>query len=125
MRSDTVKEDLHNESFEENSTHSFNRGSLLAFTACSEGDKQLVMATNADSHPMNTMKMKDCGIDAEIAEAIAKKLDMELKIEDMEFGSIITAVQTGKVDMGMAGMTITEDRLISVNFSTPYTTASW
>ncbi|NLN65207.1 MAG: basic amino acid ABC transporter substrate-binding protein [Clostridiaceae bacterium] len=99
---------------------------LLAFTACSGGgDKQLVMATNAAFPPYEYYENeKIVGIDAEIAEAIAKKLDMELKIEDMEFGSIITAVQTGKVDMGMAGMTITEDRLISVNFSTPYTTAS-
>ena len=51
---------------------------------------------------------------------IAEKLGMELVIEDMDFGSIIAAVQTGKVDMGMAGMTVTEERLESVNFSDVY-----
>lgn len=99
---------------------------ILAFTGCSGGgDKVLTMATNAAFPPYEYYESeKIMGIDAEIAAAIANKLDMELKIEDMEFGSILTAVQTGKVDMGMAGMTITEDRLINVNFSTPYTTSS-
>lgn len=99
---------------------------MLAVTACAgEGEKVLTMATNAAFPPYEYYESERIvGIDAEIAEAIAKKLDMELKIEDMEFGSILTAVQTGKVDMGMAGMTITEDRLVNVNFSTPYTTAS-
>lgn len=99
---------------------------LLTLTACgSGGGKVLTMATNAAFPPYEYYENeKIVGIDAEIAEQIAKKLDMELKIEDMEFGSILTAVQTGKVDMGMAGMTITEDRLLNVNFSTPYTTAS-
>lgn len=99
---------------------------LLTMTACgSGGGKVLTMATNAAFPPYEYYENeKIVGIDAEIAEQIAKKLDMELKIEDMEFGSILTAVQTGKVDMGMAGMTITEDRLLNVNFSTPYTTAS-
>lgn len=62
------------------------------------------------------------GIDAEIAAAIAEKLGLELQIVDMDFGSIITAVQTGKIDMGMAGMTVTEERLQNVNFSTSYAT---
>ena len=99
---------------------------LLTMTACgSGGGKVLTMATNAAFPPYEYYEKEEIvGIDAEIAEQIAKKLGMELKIEDMEFGSILTAVQTGKVDMGMAGMTITEDRLLSVNFSTPYTTAS-
>lgn len=99
---------------------------LLSITACGNGGgKVLIMATNAAFPPYEYYESeKIVGIDAEIAEEIAKKLGMELKIEDMEFGSILTAVQTGKVDMGMAGMTITEDRLLSVDFSTPYTTAS-
>ncbi len=99
---------------------------MLAVTACSGGgDKELTMATNAAFPPYEYYENeKIVGIDAEIAAAIAQKLDMELKIEDMEFGSILTAVQTGKVDMGMAGMTITEERLVNVNFSTPYTTSA-
>ena len=62
------------------------------------------------------------GIDAEIAAAIAEKLGMKLEIEHMDFGAIIAAVATGKVDFGMAGMTVTDERLQSVNFSTTYAT---
>ena len=62
------------------------------------------------------------GIDAEIAAAVAEKLGLELKIEDMEFDSIITAVTAGKVDMGLAGMTVTEERKQNVNFSDTYAT---
>ena len=59
-----------------------------------------------------------------MAQAVADKLGMELKIEDMEFDSIINAVTSGKADMGVAGMTVTEDRLQSVDFSDSYTTAT-
>ncbi|HCT63810.1 MAG TPA: ABC transporter substrate-binding protein [Lachnospiraceae bacterium] len=88
------------------------------------GEKeQLVMATNAAFPPYEYYEEnKIVGIDAEIAEAIAEKLGMELVIEDMEFGSIITAVQGGKVDMGMAGMTVSEERLVNVDFSDTYAT---
>ncbi len=63
------------------------------------------------------------GIDVEIAQAIAEKLGVELEIVDMQFDSIIAAVVSGKVDFGMSGFTITEERKQNVNFSTPYTTA--
>lgn len=63
------------------------------------------------------------GIDVEIAENIADALGMELEIEDIAFDSIITAVQTGKADIGIAGITVTEDRLENVSFSEPYTNA--
>ena len=59
-----------------------------------------------------------------MAQAVADKLGMELKIEDMEFDSIINAVQSGKADIGVAGMTVTEDRLKSIDFTDPYTTAT-
>ncbi len=65
---------------------------------------------------------KIVGIDAEVAQLIADKLGMELKIEDVAFDSIIPGVQAGKYDMGMAGMTVTEDRLKDVNFSDSYAT---
>ena len=85
----------------------------------------LVMATNAAFEPYEFYKdQKIVGIDAEMAQAVADKLGMELKIEDMEFDSIINAVTSGKADMGVAGMTVTEDRLQSVDFSDPYTTAT-
>ena len=62
------------------------------------------------------------GIDAEFAKAICDILGYELVIEDMEFDSIITAVQSGKADFGAAGMTVTEDRLRNVNFTDSYCT---
>ena len=83
----------------------------------------LVMATNAYFQPYEYYEGdKIVGIDAEIAEAIAAKLGKTLKIEDMQFDSILTAVQEGSVDFGMAGMTVTEERLESVNFTSSYAT---
>ncbi|MCR4563412.1 MAG: ABC transporter substrate-binding protein [Clostridiales bacterium] len=85
--------------------------------------KKLVMATNAEFPPYEFHEGdKIVGIDAEIAGLIAEKLGMELVIEDIEFGSIITGVKSGKYDMGMAGMTVTEERLKEVNFSDSYAT---
>ncbi|MBR7133150.1 MAG: transporter substrate-binding domain-containing protein [Clostridia bacterium] len=87
-----------------------------------KADTVLDMATNAAFPPYEYKDDADgfAGIDIEIAELIADKLGMELKIHDVEFGSIVGGVESGKYDMGMAGMTITEDRLKSVNFSTSY-----
>ncbi len=83
----------------------------------------LVMATNAYFQPYEYYEGDVIvGIDAEIAAAIAEKLGMELYIQDMQFDSILTAVQTGSVDFGMAGMTVTEERLESVNFTSSYAT---
>ena len=81
----------------------------------------LSMATNANFPPYE-FKEGDgyAGIDVEIAGAIAKYLGMELEINDVEFGSIIGGVQSGKFMMGMAGMTVTDERKESVNFSNTY-----
>ncbi len=88
-------------------------------TTVKEG--KLTMATNAYFQPYEYYDGdKIVGIDAEIAAAIAEKLGLELVIEDMAFDSIITAVTEGKADLGLAGMTITEKRLKSVNFSISY-----
>jgi len=56
-------------------------------------------------------------------QAIADKLGMELKIEDMAFDSIIPAVSTGKIDVGAAGFTVTEERKKNVNFTDTYATS--
>ena len=72
------------------------------------------------SRPMNITTAKI--LYAEIAAKIAEKLGMQLEIVDIEFDSIVTGVATGKYDMGMAGMTITEDRLENVNFTDSYAT---
>ena len=81
----------------------------------------LVMATNAAFPPYEFYEGDAIvGIDAEIAAAIAEKLGMEFAIEDMEFDAIIPAVTSGKASFGMAGMTVTEERLQSVDFSDSY-----
>ena len=81
----------------------------------------LKMGTNAYFQPYEFYEGDEIvGIDAEIAAAIAEKLGMTLEIVDMEFDSILTAVNEGSVDFGMAGMTITEDRLLEVDFSISY-----
>ena len=86
-------------------------------------DNTIVMATNAYFQPYEYYEGDVIvGIDAEIAAAIAEKLGKELVINDMQFDSILTAVQTGSVDFGMAGMTVTEARLESVNFTSSYAT---
>ena len=87
------------------------------------GKETLTMATNAYFAPYEFYEGEDIvGIDVEIAKAIADKLGMELKVVDIEFDSIITGVQTGKYDMGMAGMTVTDERKESVDFSDSYAT---
>ena len=84
----------------------------------------LVMATNAQFEPYEFYKGEDIvGIDVDFAQAICDKLGYELKVEDMEFDSIISAVQSGKADFGAAGMTVTEDRLKDIDFTDTYATA--
>lgn len=97
----------------------------LSVTGCGnqKNDNVLTMATNATFPPYEFYENETIvGIDAEIAAKIAEKIGMELEIVDTEFGSIIAGVQTGKYDMGVAGMTVTEERLESVNFTTSYAT---
>ena len=97
---------------------------VSCFAGCSSSDDKLVMATNAAFPPYEYKDGdKFAGIDVEIATAIAEKLGMELEIADVEFGSIIGGVQSGKYDFGMAGMTVTDERKKSVNFSDTYATA--
>lgn len=81
----------------------------------------LTMATNAEFPPYEYVEDgKIIGIDAEVAALIADKLGMELQIVDVAFDSIIPGVQSGKYDMGMAGLTVNDERLEKVNFSTSY-----
>lgn len=95
----------------------------LKFQKNTEGKEELHMATNAQFPPYEYYEgEKVVGIDAEMAAAIADKLDMKLVIDDMDFDAIITSVQQGKSDIGMAGMTVTEDRLKNINFSKSYAT---
>lgn len=103
-------------------------GEAYAIDESVERDGQLIMATNAEFPPYefhDTIDGEDTimGVDADVARAICDYMGKELVIEDMNFDSIITAVQSGKADVGFAGMTVTEDRLKSVDFSDTYCTA--
>ncbi len=97
---------------------------LLA--ACGQKDttKYLVMGTNAEFPPFETLGGTDgsevVGFDVEVAKAIAAKVGLPLKIEDMKFDSLLPALGAGKVDMVLAGMTINEERRQNVDFSAPY-----
>ncbi len=83
----------------------------------------LVMATNAEFPPYEYIDGdKYYGIDVEVAKIIADKLGYDLIIENVAFDSIIPGVQTGKYSMGMAGMTVTDERLEKVDFSSSYAT---
>jgi len=85
----------------------------------------LKVATNATFAPYEYMEGGEIiGIDIDLAKAICDILGMSLKIEDIEFDSIISAVQSGKSDIGLSGMTVTEDRLKSIDFTDSYTTAT-
>lgn len=91
------------------------------FTTVEEG--KLIMATNAAFPPYEYIEGNEIvGIDAEIAKAIADKLGLELVIQDMEFDSIIESVKGGKADIGLAGLTVTDERKEAVNFTESYAT---
>lgn len=95
----------------------------LTFQQNTDGKPELHMATNAFFPPYEYYEGETIvGIDAEMAAAIADHLDMKLVIDDMEFDAILVAIQSGKADIGMAGMTVTEARLENVNFSDSYAT---
>ena len=96
-----------------------------ATEATTEAKTALVMATNAEFPPYEFRENDEIvGIDVEIAAAIAEHMGLTLEIEDMSFDSILAAVDSGKADMGVAGMTVNEDRLKSVDFSDTYITAA-
>lgn len=86
---------------------------------------KIVLATSADFPPYEFKDNDEfAGIDIEIMQAVADLWDVELDVQDMKFDSILAAIQTGKADVGMAGMTINEERLESVNFSHTYAKAT-
>ena len=97
--------------------------SVAALAETTESKGTLVMATNASFPPYEYYEGTEIvGIDVEIAAAIAEKLGCNFEVADMEFDAIISAVNAGKADFGLAGMTVTEERLLSVDFSTSYAT---
>lgn len=109
---------------------------LCLLAACSGGksdsltieEGKLIMSTNAEFPPYEMKADGDGvfngfeGIDVEIAMALAEKLDLELVIDDMGFDSALLAVQEGRSDMVLAGLTYREDRDEVMDFSTSYAT---
>ncbi len=93
-----------------------------SFTTIEEG--KLIMSTNA-AFPPYEMVADDgsfMGIDVEVAGAIAAKLGLELVVDDMDFNAALLAVQQNKSDIVMAGVSVTEDRMMVMNFSDSYAT---
>ena len=91
------------------------------------GKEKLVIATNAEFPPFEFIVEKDKGIvgeydgiDIVLMKEIADKLGMELEISNMTFESIIGAVSSGKADLAVAGMTVDEERLESLDFTETY-----
>ena len=93
-----------------------------AFTTIESG--KLIMSTNAAFPPYEMVADDGSfeGIDVEVAGAIAKKLGLELVIDDMDFDAALLAVQQGKSDIVMAGVSVTEKRLLVMDFSNSYAT---
>lgn len=96
---------------------------MMLLTSVSAMADTLTMCTNASFPPYEFVEGDQViGIDADIAAAICAELGYELEIMDIEFDAIIPAVISGKADFGMAGMTVTEERLQNVAFSLSYAT---
>lgn len=106
----------------------FGGGTPVRFTAATEADPskdQLVVATSTGFAPFEMTEAGEFyGIDLEIAKGLAEYLGKELVIKDMDFDAVITSVQNGTCDIGMAGLTITPTREAQVTFSNSYYNAS-
>lgn len=94
---------------------------LLLTTGCGKKDGTLVMVTEAGFAPYEYYENGEIvGVDIDIAKEIASSMGKKLEIKDVAFDSIINELKSGKADMALAGMSITEERLKEVDFSTPY-----
>ncbi len=112
---------------EEISNHFFGDGKPVAVASAKQDNSkdQLVVATNAEFAPFEYKEGdKFYGIDMEIAKLLADKLGKELVIVDMAFDAVLLSVQQQKADIGMAGLTVTEERAKQVDFSDPYYNAA-
>ncbi len=105
----------------------------LALTACSDGKSlediqeagKLVVATSPDFPPFESLEGGEIvGIEVDIMDLIAEKLGVEIQFEQMDFDSVLPGVQSGKFDVGMSGITITEKRQKNADFTDPYFLAS-
>ena len=122
---EAVTEEAEAEAGEAVTTEAAAAETAAELTTVSEGE--LHMATNAAFPPYEMTSDGEGydgyeGIDVEVAAKIAEKLGLKLVIDDMEFSSVIISVQSGKADMAMAGLTVTEERKQNVDFTDSYAT---
>ena len=103
---------------------------VLALTGCgSKSSNKIVFGTNAEVPPFEYISTNGVidgydGIDMAIASKIGEISGKEIEIANMEFDSLLVAIQNGQIDAAIAGMTATEERAKTVDFSTPYYTAT-
>ena len=110
---------------------------LLALAACGSGNSDtntasgsagkttVTVATSPDFPPFESLDGSEVvGIEVDILQTITGKLGLEMQLEQMDFESVIPGVQAGKFDIGMSGITITEDRQKNCDFTQPYFLAS-
>lgn len=103
----------------------FSMGGCNSNKGTASTGQYLTMGTNAEFPPFEYREGdKVVGFDVEVAERVAKKMGKTLKIADMTFDGLIPALQSGKIDMIVAGMSVTEDRKKNIDFSNGYYTAS-
>lgn len=107
-------------------------GVLSLTTACNSGrinegqlstvkEGTIILATNAEFPPFEYVESGDVvGFDIDVANEIATALGLTLKIENMNFDSVVTAVKSGRADIAIAGLTVNEERLNEVDFSNSY-----
>ena len=113
--------------FEKISNHYFGDGKPVGVESAKQDKSkdQLVVATNAEFAPFEYKEGdKFYGIDMEIAKLLADKLGKELVIVDMAFDAVLLSVQQQKADIGMAGLTVTEERAKQVDFCDSYYNAA-
>lgn len=95
---------------------------VLAFAGCGKKTDKLIVATNAEFEPFESLdKDGNCvGFDIDLMNAIAKKLNVEVQFDNMEFDGVVAAVNQGTCDVAISGLTINEKRKQSVDFSNAY-----
>lgn len=113
----------------ENANATGEQGEVDAENAAPAAGGTLIFGTNAEFPPFEYVTSSGVidqydGIDMAIAKNIAEANGMTAKVENMEFESLLIALQNGQIDAAIAGMTVTEDRIEEADFSTPYYTAT-
>ena len=93
----------------------------LLLAGCGKDDGSLRMVTEASYPPYEFLRGREVvGVDVEVCRAIAERIGKPLQVVNVDFDAVIASVVSGKADLAAAGLTVTEDRRKSVDFSDPY-----